>query len=286
MQRLHALLPALCLATAVMAAEPSATPQRPKPPIAVAFVLAPGAVVVDFAGPWSVFEFVNRPGGLGPAYKLFTVAEAKRPLRVSGGLTVVPDFSLGDAPLPDVVVVPGMGAEPSPALLAWLKKVSAHTELTMSVCNGAFVLAAAGLLDGKQATAHHSTLDLFASNYPAVDVQRGARFVDSGRVATAGGLTSGIDLALHVVERSFGREVAEATATYLEYQGTGWKDPLSNAAFAKRAVSTPEHPLCPVCEMEVDPKHALTLEHEGQHYLFCSENCRKAFQKAPKSFVR
>ncbi|PTL75173.1 DJ-1/PfpI family protein [Vitiosangium sp. GDMCC 1.1324] len=285
MQRLHALLPILCLATAAIAAEPADSQQQPKLPISVAFVLAAGAQVVDFAGPWGVFEHVDVPGSSGPAYKLFTVAEAKRPLKVSGGLTVLPDFSLGNAPMPDVVVVPALGAEPSPAVLAWLKKVSAHAKLTMSVCDGAFVLAAAGLLDGKQATAHHSALGLLASNYPAVDVKRGARFVDSGRVATAGGLTSGIDLALHVVARTFGREVAEATATLLEYQGTGWKDPASNAAFAKRPVSTAEHPLCPVCEMKVDPKHALTLEHEGQHYLFCSEGCRKAFQKAPKYFV-
>lgn len=285
MQRLHALLPALYLATAAMAAEPPASPQRPKLPVSVAFVLAADAAVVDFAGPWGVFEYVNVPGSASPAYKLFTVAETKRPLKVSGGLTVLPDFSFGNAPMPDVVVIPALGAAPSPAVLAWLTKVSAHTELTMSVCNGAFVLAATGLLDGKQATAHHAYLNLLAATYPAVDVKRGVRFVDSGRVATAGGLTSGIDLALHVVDRTFGREVAEATATQLEHQGTGWKDPASNTAFAQRPVSTPEHPLCPVCEMAVDRKSALTLDHEGQHYLFCSEGCRKAFQKAPKSFV-
>ncbi|OJH34936.1 DJ-1/PfpI family protein [Cystobacter ferrugineus] len=286
MQRLHALIPALCLATAAIAAEPTATQQRPKLPVSVAFVLAAGAEVVDFAGPWGVFQYVDVPGSSGPAYKLFTVAEVKQPLKVSGGLTVLPDFSFGNAPMPDVVVVPALGAAPSPAVLAWLKKVSAHTELTMSVCTGAFVLAAAGLLDGKQVTTHHSALGMLASSYPAVDVKRGARFVDSGRVATAGGLTSGIDLALHVVDRTFGRTVAEATATQLEYQGLGWKDPASNAAFATRPVSTAEKPLCPVCDMEVDPKRALTLDHEGQHHLFCSEGCRKAFQKDPKSFVR
>ncbi|WP_224367516.1 DUF7576 family protein [Hyalangium versicolor] len=285
MSRLHALLPALCLASAAIAAEPTASQQRPKLPISVAFVLAEGAEVVDFAGPWGVFEYVNVPGSSGSPYKLFTVADAKRPLKVSGGLTVVPDFGFGDAPMPDVVVVPAIGAEPSPAMLAWLKKVSAHAELTLSVCTGAFVLASAGILDGKQATTHHSALGMLAANYPKVDVKRGARFVDSGRVATAGGLTSGVDLALHVVERTFGRKVAEATATQLEYQGIGWKDPTSNAEFAKRPVSTAEHPLCPVCGMEVDPTSTLALDHEGQHHLFCSENCRKTFQKAPKSFV-
>jgi transcriptional regulator GlxA family with amidase domain/YHS domain-containing protein len=286
MQRLHALLPALLLASAAMAAEPTASPPRPKLPISVAFVLAEGAEVIDFAGPWGVFQYVSVPGSAAPPYTLFTVAEAKRPLKVSGGLTVVPDFSFGNAPMPGVVVVPALGAAPSPATLAWLKKVSAHAGLTMSVCTGAFVLAAAGLLDGKQATTHHSFLGMLAANHPAVDIQRGVRFVDSGKVATAGGLTSGMDLALHVVERTFGREVAEAAATQLEYQGTGWKDPASNAAFTTRRVSTPEHPLCPVCDMDVDPKKAPSLDHEGQHYLFCSEGCRKTFQKAPKYFER
>ena len=286
MRRLPAVLPALFLATVVMAADPSAAPQRPKLPVSVAFVLAADAEVVDFSGPWGVFEYVSLPGSPGPAYKLFTVAESKRPVKVSGGLTVVPDFSFDTAPRPDVIVVPALGDKPPPAVLAWLKKVSPRTELILSVCTGAFVLAEAGLLDGKQATTHHSALNLLAANHPAIDVQRGVRFVDSGRIATAGGLTSGIDLALHVVDRTFGREVAEATAAQLEYQGTGWKEPTSNAVFAKPAVSTAEHPLCPVCEMEVDPKRAPALDHEGKHHLFCSENCRKAFQKSPKSFVR
>ncbi|WP_426745454.1 DJ-1/PfpI family protein [Myxococcus faecalis] len=278
------MLPALWLASAAIAAEPTAPQARPKLPISVAFVLAAGAEVVDFTGPWGVFEYVTVPGGSGSPYKLFTVADATRPLKVSGGLTVVPDFSFANAPMPDVVVVPAIEGNPSPAMLAWLKKVGARAELTMSVCTGAFVLAAAGILDGKQATTHHSALGLLAANHPTIAVKRGARFVDSGKVATAGGLTSGIDLALHVVGRTFGREVAEATAKQLEYQGTGWKDPASNAAFAKRPVSTAEHPLCPVCEMEVDPKRAPSLDHEGQHYGFCSEGCKTAFQKAPKFF--
>lgn len=286
MQRLHALIPALFLATAALAAEPTASPPSPKRSLSVAFVLAEGAEVIDFAGPWGVFHYVEVPGGPSPAYKLFTVAETKRPVKASGGLTVLPEFSFGEAPLPDVVVVPAIGGQPSPAMIAWLKKVSARSELTLSVCTGAFVLAAAGLLDGKQVTTHHSALGMLAVNYPAVDVQRGVRFVDSGRIATAGGLTSGIDLALHVVDRTFGRAVAEATATQLEHQGMGWKEPASNAAATQRPVSTAENPLCPVCDMKVDAKHAPSLDHEGQHYLFCSEHCRKTFQKSPKSFAR
>jgi transcriptional regulator GlxA family with amidase domain len=93
----------------------------------------------------------------------------------------------------------------------------------MSVCTGAFVLANAGLLKGRAATTHHDFFDEFAKAFPDVTLRRGLRFVESGRIATAGGLTSGIDLALRVVERYFGREVAQTTATYMEYQSTGWR---------------------------------------------------------------
>jgi transcriptional regulator GlxA family with amidase domain len=96
----------------------------------------------------------------------------------------------------------------------------------MSVCTGAFVLAEAGLLAGKKATTHHDFHDRFATQYPNVTLERGLRYVESApNLATAGGLTSGIDLALRVVERYFGRDVARHTAVYMEYQGKGWLTP-------------------------------------------------------------
>src|SRR5262249_59865262 len=104
-----------------------------------------------------------------------------------------------------------------------ITKVSEKGDLTMSVGTGACARGKAGLLKGRPATTHHLFLDRFAKEFPDVEVRRGLRFVESGRIATAGGLTSGIDLALHVVERYFGREVAEATASYMEYQSTGWR---------------------------------------------------------------
>jgi transcriptional regulator GlxA family with amidase domain len=92
----------------------------------------------------------------------------------------------------------------------------------MSVCTGAFQLGKAGLLSGKTATTHHDFLDRFEKTFPDVTVKRGLRFVEGEKISTAGGLSSGIDLALRVVDRYFGREVAQATATYMEYQSKGW----------------------------------------------------------------
>jgi transcriptional regulator GlxA family with amidase domain len=192
-------------------------------PIDVAFLISNGATMIDFAGPWEVFQDVSVPGR-DDSFRLFTVADGRDPVRVTGGMQIVPDFSVGDAPPPHVVVVPAMRR--SPAVLDWLRKVSARADLIMSVCTGAFVLGQAGLLAGKRATTHHDFHDRFAAQFPDVTLERGLRFVESApNLATAGGLTSGIDLALRVVERYFGRDVAQRTAAYMEYQGKGWLTP-------------------------------------------------------------
>ena len=189
----------------------------------VAFVISSGATMIDFTGPWEVFQDcqVEGRGAEGTVFELFTVAETAEAVRVTGGMKVVPDFTVDNAPQPRVIVVPAHRS--TPRLRDWIVKASEKTDLTMSVCTGAFALAKAGMLKGRAATTHHDFQDRLASEFPDVTVRRGLRFVESGRIATAGGLTSGIDLALRVVERYFGREVAQTTATYMEYQSTGWR---------------------------------------------------------------
>jgi putative intracellular protease/amidase/YHS domain-containing protein len=280
--------------------DPSATPPADQPPaedpalrltppvdgrITIAVVLAPDAEVVDFAGPWGVFEYANIPNLDKNPFELFTVAESTAPVRCSGGLTIVPDHTFANAPNARIILIPAMG-EPSPALLNWVREACQRTDLTMSVCNGSFVLAKAGLLAGKTVTSHHGGYGLLAATYPDVTVKRGARFVDDGRISTAGGLTSGIDLALHIVERYYGRAAAEQTSLDLEYQGTGWKDPNSNAMFAAAPVSTDDRPVCPICEMAVDKVSALSEVYKGRTVYFCGKSCQEAFGNAPDKFVK
>jgi transcriptional regulator GlxA family with amidase domain len=193
--------------------------------IPVAFAISDGVTVIDFAGPWEVFQDVHvRDRGKEMdeqmPFELFTVSEKIEPLTGSGGLKLVPDHTFESAPQPKIIVVPAQRG--SQALHAWLRKVTPATDVTMSVCTGAFQLGKAGLLSGKSATTHHDFLDRFEKSFPDVTVKRGLRFVENDKISTAGGLSSGIDLALHVVERYFGREVAQSTATYMEYQGKGW----------------------------------------------------------------
>jgi transcriptional regulator GlxA family with amidase domain len=104
----------------------------------------------------------------------------------------------------------------------WLSQIAGKTEVTISVCTGAFQLARAGLLDGKPATTHHLFLDKLAKEFPKIDVKRGVRFVEGDKISSAAGLTSGIDLALRVVERYFGRKVAQTTADYMEHHSKDW----------------------------------------------------------------
>lgn len=155
-------------------------------------------------------------------FELYTVGRSLEPVSMTGGFKAIPHYEVSNAPEPNVIVVPAHRTDP--ALQAWLKSASATADVTMSVCTGAFKLAEAGLLAGLSATTHHDYWDSFAEQYPDIPLQRGLRFVDSGRIATAGGLTSGIDMALHVVGRYFGEEAAQATATYMEHDSAGWRD--------------------------------------------------------------
>jgi transcriptional regulator GlxA family with amidase domain len=256
--------------------------------IPVAFVLSENAVLIDFAGPWEVFQDVYVPGRGSSMddqmpFRLYTVAESTNPIRISGGLQLVPDHAFADAPPPKVIVIPAQKG--GPKAVDWVRSASKTADVTMSVCTGAFLLAETGLLAGRSATTHHSSYRTLAMKYPDVHVQRGVRFVDEGALASAGGLTSGIDLAMHVVQRYFGKEVATSTAYQLEYQGQGWLNPASNAVYAKAAVSTATHPLCPVCEMEVDPKTAPKSAFKGKTYYFCSDDHKTMFDGAPAKWL-
>ena len=197
--------------------------------IPVAFVVTDGANVMDIAGAWEVFQDTHVPSRGSSmddqmAFRLFVVSEKKAPVRLTGGMTIVPDYTFEDAPAASVIVV---GAQKgSDQLAGFLRARHANGDVIVSVCTGAFKLALAGLLDGKQATTHHDYMDDFRKQYPRVTLMPGNRYIQSdATIFTAGGLTSGIDLALHIVDLYFGVEVAAKTANYMEYTGTGWKSP-------------------------------------------------------------
>jgi putative intracellular protease/amidase len=257
-----------------------------KPPksgsIAVAYPLSRGVVDIDFTGPWAIFGSVMLSDAdmTSPFYQ-YSVAETKAPLVTGSGMTVVPDYTFETAPQPKVIVIPAQGS--SEGMLQWIRKASAGAELTMSVCVGAVVLAKTGLLNGKSATTHHDAYKQFANEFPKVHLIRGVRFVDEGTIATAGGLASGMDLALHIVERYCGKQMAEDTAYNLEYQGQGWKDPNTNAIYAQAGTGLN----CPVCGMPSDPARKAMSVYKGKTYYFCQMGgvCKGAFDAAPEKYA-
>jgi transcriptional regulator GlxA family with amidase domain len=176
--------------------------------------------ILDFAGPYEVFSTASRvalrrdPGGEAP----FTVALLAREARLvtaRAGLAVRPHFTLDDHPPLDVLVVPG-GVH-GPELIAWIARQHAATRLTASVCTGAFLLAAAGLLDGLDVTTHWEDAADLARAFPAVRVREGARWIEHERIVTSAGISAGLDMSLRLVARLAGEQLAHATARQMDY---------------------------------------------------------------------
>ena len=253
-----------------------------KGPIPVAFPISDGAEVIDFGGPWEIFGAVAMPGTNENAFQTYTVAETLNPITGTGGMKIIPDYTFETAPAPKLIVIPAQSGE-TKAMLDWIRTSTKSTDVTMSICTGAFVLARTGLLSGKRATTFHQAFDRFAMQYPDIKVIRGARFVEDGNVASSAGLTAGMDLALRVVERYFGREVTEKLVFQLEYQGKGWMSADSNSVYAKfeNPKSTATGPLCPVCSMEAD--RSISSTYKGKTYYFCMQAHKVTFDESPQN---
>lgn len=250
--------------------------------IDVAFLLSADAVVIDFAGPWEVFANVQIPGqAVELPFRLYTVAQTLDPIEATGGMTIVPDYTFDTCPTPRVLVIPAQSTR-THAALGWIRKTAHSADLTMSVCTGAFLLAETGLLSGKPATTHHGSYSEFAMKFPDITLRKGARYVESGKFASSGGLSSGIDLALRVVERYWGRVVALNTADVLEYQGQGWLDAGSNRAYTRRRGAEPR---CPVCDMAVDKASAPSSLYRTRRYYFCMAEHKQGFDARPAAYL-
>jgi len=190
----------------------------------VGILLFPDVEILDFAGPLEVFSSASASEELGGSERLcnvFTMAESADPIRCNNPLTVTPDYTLADCPQMDILLVPGgRGTRPAldrPELIEWIAARAAAAELTTSVCTGSFLLAKAGLLDGKSATTYFGSIGFMRELFPAVDTQENVRWIDAGEVVTSAGVSAGIDMALYLLQRLYGKEVADVTARNIEY---------------------------------------------------------------------
>lgn len=193
----------------------------------VAIMIFPGVQIIDYTGPYEVF------GQAG--YEVFTVAEKADPLITNMGMNVVPNYTFANCPKPDLIVTPGGNVpqqlDKKDPRIQWVLNETSGGAKVMSVCNGAFWLANAGLLDGKNATTFYGMLNDLKTKFPKVHVLSDKRFADNGDVMCTAGLSSGIDGALHMVGNLEGEQKAKAIALNMEYN---WQPDLdySRAALA------------------------------------------------------
>lgn len=193
--------------------------------VRAAFLMDEAATMIDFAGPWEAFQDSGSPN---QGFDLYTVAPTPSLVTASGGMQILPKFTLETAPQPHVVVIPAQRGgradyHTNAAKVAWLQAVAPNADVVLSVCTGAFLLARTGMLDGLLSTTHFQFYDDFERAHPNVTLVRGRRFVDNGKFVSSGALTSGVDAALHIVARYFGENEAARVAAYMDHQSDGWR---------------------------------------------------------------
>lgn len=268
--------------------------------IQVAILLYPGVELLDFSGPAEVFS--NAKG-----FDVYTVSTAGKNIATKNGtLKITADYTLDNAPQPDIIVVPG---GPENAIkpvttdqntMSWLKKTSLKTRLNMSVCTGAEILGKAGILENKTATTHQAALDTLQSRYKNTRFVKDVRFVEDGNVITTAGVSAGIDGALYVVEKLKGLKEALFVTLIMQYDK--WKPGDGLIIGAKTITEAhPGHPATEekeqqnevlpsdgndiVCGMMLKKGNKITYRYKGKLYGFCSPGCKKLFVNHPETYT-
>lgn len=186
----------------------------------VAILLFHEVEVLDFAGPFEVFS-VTYSLNRDPLFNVYTVAETTHPILARNHLSINPDFTLENHPLPDIVIIPGgfgsRAALKQPNIIQWVQQSAQQAELVLSVCTGSLILAKAGLLNGLTATTHHHAFEELQQLAPQTQIITDQRFIDNGKILTSGGISAGIDLSFYAIAKLHGETVAMQTAKYMEY---------------------------------------------------------------------
>ncbi|MGB3075977.1 MAG: DJ-1/PfpI family protein [Chitinophagales bacterium] len=189
-------------------------------PQRVAIFVFNDAEVLDFTGPFEVFNLANTVAEK-QLFEVFLVAETDQIIFARNNFRVIPDYDFSEMPEPDILVIPGgigrkvqMHQVP---VLNWVKQEAGRASMVLSVCTGAFILGNAGLLHHLMATTHHGSYDEFENEFPATRLIRNVKYVDNGKVITSGGIAAGIDMCLMVIGKLFGSELQHKVAHRMEY---------------------------------------------------------------------
>ena len=190
----------------------------------IAILVFDDVEALDLGGPYEVFTTAARmqqrlhPGAAAP-FAVQCVARSLAPVRARAGLRVLPDADFATAAAPDVLIVPGGvvdAAAACPDTLAWVAEAARGARITASVCTGAFILAAAGVLADGPATTHWEDIADLRARFPALAVQENVRWVDRGVLVTSAGISAGIDMSLHLVSRLAGQALSQRTARQMD----------------------------------------------------------------------
>ena len=215
---LYLAITSLVVFSITACAQTTAPAKATKAPRNLAILIFDGVQIIDYTGPYETFGHTYSNDG--EAFNIYTVSEKTNAITTSMGMSVNPKYSFENTPKPDVLLVPGGDVRAqvdSPTVIKWVQNAAQTAEIVMSVCNGAFIIAKAGLLDGMEATTTAGLIPMLRQAAPKVKVVDDRRFVDNGRIITTAGLSSGIDGALHVIERLYGRGTAQMAALGMEY---------------------------------------------------------------------
>ena len=198
----------------------------------IAIILFDDVEVLDFAGPFEVFSIAGKRS-TGVAYEVFTVAENARVV-ARNQLTITPTYTFANCPTPDIFLIPGGGGYHTdgtafgsrremnnPVMLQWIIRHFEKAELVLSVCTGALILAKAGLLENLEATTHFMAVEALKAIATTTKVSPEKRWVDNGKIVLSAGVSAGIDMSFHVLDKLQGKEVAQEAAQYMQYDS--WK---------------------------------------------------------------
>jgi len=193
----------------------------PDTPLNVAIFIFDDVEVLDFAGPFEVFNVTAELVDPTP-FHTYTVALTEEAVNARGNLSINPHYSIDNCPTPDIILLPGGDGRKclmkDERILGWIRRHVDNLENLLSVCTGAFFVAHTGLLDGLSATTHHGAFAEFEETFPDIDLVKDLRYVDNGKIITSGGISAGIDMSLYLVGKLLGQDKLALTMEEMEWQ--------------------------------------------------------------------
>ncbi|TAL71111.1 MAG: DJ-1/PfpI family protein [Bacteroidetes bacterium] len=186
----------------------------------VAILIYNGVYLLDFCGPLEIFNDTMLDD-TSSAFEVYTVSPDENSIKSHTHTLIKPDYTIDNCPQPDILVIPGGNlnlTRDNPEVAKWIVEVEKKSEYVLSVCTGAFILADLGMLNGLEVTTWYGAREKLKKKVPSIKICNDKRFTDNGKIVTTAGVSAGIDGALHLVEKMFGKETALKTAKYIEYE--------------------------------------------------------------------